>query len=160
MPTRIDSRSGSFNPYDRMMERTNHPSEVWYSDGLQFTCTRCGACCTGEEGFVWLDDVEIAALAQRLQQSESDFCSTYTRRVRGKVSLKEKPGGDCIFWSKTKGCTVYEDRPRQCRTWPFWDSNLATPEDWEETTRICPGAGSGRLFTVEEIVEQAKQIKL
>src|SRR5262245_18529291 len=27
-------------------------SEPWYQDGLEFTCTRCGKCCTGEPGFV------------------------------------------------------------------------------------------------------------
>ena len=27
-------------------------SDPWYNDGLRFTCTRCGHCCTGEPGFV------------------------------------------------------------------------------------------------------------
>eukprot|EP00961_Rhodomonas_salina_P046921 629705-Rhodomonas_salina.2 len=25
-------------------------------------------------------------------------------------------------------CSLYEARPKQCRTWPFWPENLASPE--------------------------------
>ena len=38
--------------------------DPWYRDGLAFTCTRCGACCTGAPGYVWVDADEIAALAE------------------------------------------------------------------------------------------------
>ena len=30
-------------------------AEPWYRDGLRFACTRCGACCTGAPGYVWVD---------------------------------------------------------------------------------------------------------
>ena len=30
-------------------------SAPWYRDGLRFTCTRCGNCCTGAPGYVWVD---------------------------------------------------------------------------------------------------------
>ena len=29
-------------------------SPEWYRDGLRFECTRCGACCTGAPGYVWV----------------------------------------------------------------------------------------------------------
>ena len=37
--------------------------EPWYQDGLHFSCTRCGHCCTGEPGYVWVTDEELAAIA-------------------------------------------------------------------------------------------------
>ena len=60
--------------------------------------------------------------------------------------------GDCVFFdNKTRKCRVYAARPRQCRTWPFWDSNIRTPEAWAETCQVCPGSGKGRLYQLEEI---------
>ena len=72
-------------------------------------------------------------------------------RVGNDYSLIEKPGGDCIFWDKTAGCTVYPARPIQCQTWPFWPENLEAPEDWSRVKRACPGSGQGKVYTVEEI---------
>ena len=60
----------------------------------------------------------------------------------------------------TRRCTVYDARPRQCRTWPFWDSNLRTPEDWEETCRVCPGSGTGRLYQIDQIESQRKVMRI
>jgi Fe-S-cluster containining protein len=55
---------------------------------------------------------------------------------------------------------VYPVRPRQCRTWPFWESNLRSPETWAETCRVCPGSGTGRLYQIEEIHSQAEIIRI
>ena len=63
-------------------------------------------------------------------------------------------------YDRDKGCTVYRVRPAQCRTWPFWESNLATPEDWQRTTEICPGSGEGELIPVEDILRRVKVVKI
>jgi Fe-S-cluster containining protein len=55
---------------------------------------------------------------------------------------------------------VYEQRPRQCKTWPFWDSNLRTPEKWKETCEVCPGSGRGKLISVDEILRQSQVLRL
>ena len=36
----------------------------WYKDGLRFTCTQCGDCCSGGPGFVWLNTDEIRQIAE------------------------------------------------------------------------------------------------
>jgi Fe-S-cluster containining protein len=125
----------------------------WYHDGLAFSCTRCGACCTGAPGFVWVSEEEIDALAQFRGQTAQEFSKQFVRQVGEHYSLIERPGGDCIFWDAQKGCTVYPARPVQCRTWPFWPENVETPAAWRRTTKVCPGSGRGRLYRVEEIVE-------
>lgn len=134
--------------------------ELWYRDGLHFECTQCGKCCTGDPGFVWVNDEEIAAIARHRGMPLREFIPFYTRMARGKRTLRERANGDCVFWDANKGCTVYSVRPRQCRTWPFWASNVETPEDWQRTTDICPGSGQGTFVPVEEIVRRVKVIRM
>jgi Fe-S-cluster containining protein len=139
----------------------NQPTpEPWYADGLAFRCTRCGNCCRGAPGYVWVTPEEVQALAQYRGENLDDFEGLYTRAVGNRRTLREKANGDCVFWDREDGCTVYPVRPRQCRTWPFWESNVATPADWEETCQACPGAGQGELIPVEEITRRIKVIRL
>jgi Fe-S-cluster containining protein len=49
------------------------------------------------------------------------------------------------------GCKIDETRPRQCKTFPFWSSNLKNKTEWEEQEKTCPGIGKGALHTPEEI---------
>ncbi len=129
----------------------------WYRDGLRFECTRCGACCTGAPGYVWVDSEEIARLAEFRGESFEEFSSKYVRQVGIRYSLIERPGGDCIFWERDRGCTVYSARPSQCRTWPFWTENIESPEDWARTQQTCPGSGRGQLVPLEEIEAAARR---
>ena len=134
---------------------------AWFKDGLRFQCTGCGDCCTGAPGYVWVNAEEIAALAERLEMDVDRFERKYVRRVGVRRSLVEFPNGDCVFFdTESRKCTVYEQRPRQCKTWPFWDSNLRTPEAWKETCEVCPGSGRGKLIGVEEILRQSQVLRL
>jgi Fe-S-cluster containining protein len=134
--------------------------EPWYQDGLSFRCTRCGNCCTGEPGYVWVDDEEIAAIARLRGEEVREVVALYTAQGYRGRTLREKANGDCVFYEKGMGCTVYPVRPRQCRTWPFWESNLRTPADWERTRESCPGAGQGDLIPAEEITRRLRVIRL
>ncbi|WP_152051903.1 YkgJ family cysteine cluster protein [Tautonia marina] len=129
----------------------------WYRDGLRFTCTQCGNCCTGAPGYVWVSVEEIERLAERTGLSVEQFGQQYVRQVGRRYSLIERPNGDCIFWDRAAGCTVYEARPIQCRTWPFWTENLESPQDWDEVRRTCPGSGQGQWYSVEEIEAAASR---
>ena len=123
----------------------------WYRDGLKFECTRCGACCTGAPGYVWVGIEEVTRLAEHRKLAIDDFGRTYLRQVGDDLSLIEKPNGDCIFWDAAQGCTVYTARPEQCRTWPFWPENLETPDDWARTCKVCPGSGQGPVYSLDSI---------
>lgn len=118
--------------------------EPWYKEGLRFKCTGCGDCCTGAPGYVWVNQQEIDGLAALLGMKVDKFESKYVRRIGIRRSLVEFSNGDCVFFdNETRKCNVYTERPRQCRTWPFWNSNLKSPETWAETCEACPGSGKG-----------------
>jgi Fe-S-cluster containining protein len=135
------------------------PDSPWYHEGLAFQCTRCGACCTGAPGFVWIAADEIGALAAYQGETIEEFSKKYVRRVGNRYSLIEKPGGDCIFWDRQSGCTVYPARPVQCQTWPFWPEHLESAAAWNRGTRTCPGAGRGQWFSLEEIRASAARTR-
>ena len=133
----------------------------WYRDGLRFQCTQCGNCCTGAPGYVWVNQAEIEQLAQVVGMSVEDFEKKYVRKVGVRKTLDEYANGDCVFFDgQTRKCTVYSARPRQCRTWPFWESNIRTPEAWRRTCEVCPGSGKGTLVSVDEIVKKLAVIRL
>ncbi len=147
----------------------------WYARGLHFTCTECGNCCTGGPGYVWISIEEIERLAAHLKLSPETVVEKYCRKVDGKFSLKERRNRegtyDCIFLKAQKmpkpkpgpdgqldrvpvpikKCSIYEARPLQCRTWPFWPENLVSRKRWDDSGRRCPGINEGRKFTRKQV---------
>ena len=133
----------------------------WYKDGLQFECTGCGDCCTGAPGYVWVTRDEIEQLAAQLKMSVADFEETFVRKVGIRKSLVEYDNGDCVFFdSDARKCTVYEARPRQCRTWPFWGSNVENKAAWNRTSQACPGCNQGKLHSADTILHQISVVRL
>lgn len=124
------------------------PPAPWYAEGLRFTCTQCGNCCGGAPGFVWVSEEECEKLAALLGLAVGVFKRRHTRRLGGRRSLKEFDNGDCEFLGRDEAgrayCTVYHARPEQCRTWPFWGSNLKSRRAWVLTGRGCPGIDTGQ----------------
>jgi len=136
----------------------------WYADGLRFTCTQCGNCCTGPRGFVWFNAEEGRAIAEHLGMSEEAFYGKYARRELSRWTLDEVKVGfgkyDCVFLQEDergrRGCSIYPVRPQQCRTWPFWPENLESPRSWQRASRTCPGIGAGtegegKFYPIEQI---------
>lgn len=134
-------------------------SSPWYKDGLRFHCTGCGKCCTGAPGYVWVSTEERQAIANFLNLSLAEFEKRYTRLVGGKVSLLEnRKNYDCVFL-KDKRCTIYEVRPTQCKTFPWWKSNLASKQSWEETASYCEGVEhpESSLISLDHILSELEK---
>jgi Fe-S-cluster containining protein len=142
------------------MKPTPLQQDPWYENGLHFKCTQCGKCCTGAPGFVWVNDEEEVAIADFLGEDRDRFAAFHVRSLPRGRSLREKANGDCEFYEAGKGCTIYSVRPRQCRTWPFWESNVHSPAAWKETCEICPGSGHGELISADEITARMKVVRL
>lgn len=123
----------------------------WFQQGLRFTCTQCGNCCTGAPGYVWVSEAEEEGMARLLGLTPEAFRARYVREVGERRSLIEKANGDCVFLTEDRRCAVNEGKPRQCITFPFWPRILQDEASWELRSRDCPGMNRGGLFPREEI---------
>ena len=104
-------------------------------------CASCeGNCCIGESGYIWSTPSEIDAMADFLKIGRDKFLKDFTRKVGYRISLRElkiKGSFHCIFFDPDKkGCSIYPVRPKQCRTFPFWDH---FKENIDEVVKECPG---------------------
>ncbi len=135
--------------------------DPWFRQGLKFSCTGCGDCCTGEPGYVWVNKAEIEALAAAIRIDPAEFERRYVRKVGIRKSLREWDNGDCVFFhGESRTCQVYDARPRQCRTWPFWSSNLRSPEAWNEASDRCRGCNRGQVVPLAVIVAHLDRVRV
>jgi len=112
---------------------------------FRFNANACGACegkcCIGSSGFIWVNPREKRMLADSFGLSIEEFSKKYVDRLGQRDSLKEIHVGPnnyaCIFFDlDQKKCTVYDLRPVQCRTFPFWPYYKKHPK---KVAQECPG---------------------
>jgi len=121
-----------------------------YENGIRFECQGSGKCCRYRDGYahVYVSLPERRALAKRLGMRASDFTRAYCLKSDDSYELKSA-GDACIFLDGNM-CSVYEARPGQCRSWPFWPENM-NRFAWPEVAAFCPGVGKGRVRSRREI---------
>ncbi|NLK66490.1 MAG: YkgJ family cysteine cluster protein [Campylobacteraceae bacterium] len=99
-----------------------------------------GKCCTGESGYIWINYEEMTNLSKHLNISIDELKERYLDKFGARYSIKEavyKDGFRCIFFDEEKlNCSIYECRPNQCRTFPFWDY---FKKNYDELERECIG---------------------
>jgi Fe-S-cluster containining protein len=140
------------NEADKLSASTKKDPAKWWAEGVQFECQGSGRCCVshGEFGFVYLTGDDRKKMAGLLKLTTSAFTRKYCRMTDGVWHLKDGEGPECIFL-KNKRCTVYEARPVQCRTWPFWPEVMGAKAWKKEVAQFCPGVGKGPVRRPEEI---------
>ena len=121
-------------------------STLMKQDGFDYlfnpsACQECQAkCCTGESGYIYVSKTEIEAIAKLLSMDVREFVNEYLFKKMYKYSIKERQNGDsheCIFYDPTSnGCSIYDARPNQCKTFPFWDYYKTRVD---ELKLECPG---------------------
>lgn len=90
-------------------------------------CESCaGNCCIGKSGYIWINIVEIEALSKYLGLTLDSFREKYLFKVGYKYSIKEVELSNnsfacCFFDLEKRKCSIYDYRPTQCRTFPFWE---------------------------------------
>jgi hypothetical protein len=115
----------------------------WWRDGVRFSCQGSGRCCVsrGAYGHVYLTLEDRRRLAAALGLPTREFTRRHCAKTDGLFHLND-PGPDCRFLEDRR-CGVYEARPTQCRTWPFWPESM-NPRAWTAIAAYCPGVGKGR----------------
>jgi Fe-S-cluster containining protein len=130
------------------------PMGILYQNGFDFgfdpgACSNCfGNCCRGESGKIRVNHNEILDISGFLQINVIDFIREYLVPIDGGYSIRERFTGDefeCLFFdSRKNSCSIYAQRPLQCRRFPFWD---VFRTDTEALVKECPGVlvGEGLL---------------
>ena len=140
-------------------------------------CASCKAsCCVNFR--VCLTVFDIKRIANATSLSPLDFCelvreeevkhyekaSIFLTGRNGKMGsylpcLKRRRNGHCVFLEKNFSCSLYENRPRVCRCYPFrLDSsgkiakvnNFRCPGDWKKEEIEREGYGEGIMNWDEE----------
>ena len=124
----------------------------FFDRGIRFACRQCGECCTGAPGVIRVNTDEIEAIAAFVGMSVAEFTAAYLTRCDGGLRIREHPDGRCRFYHG--GCRIYPHRPMQCRTWPFWFSNMRSETRWQSVAGECPGIGAGPLVDRDTILER------
>lgn len=137
------------------MKTSTKKPKNWWADGIKFECQGSGNCCLsrGEYGYVFLTRDDRKNMAEHLKLTLSEFTKKYCDRKNGIYHLKEEPEvrSECAFLVNGNRCGVYEARPIQCRTWPFWPEVMNAKTWNKEVKTFCPGVGKGKVHTAEEI---------
>jgi Fe-S-cluster containining protein len=84
-----------------------------------FECIGCGDCCRWS-GSVLLTEGDLAKIATHLGLPEQEFIDRHTRLAPNRIQLAllDHADGCCAFLEGDR-CSIYEARPRQCRSFPF-----------------------------------------
>jgi Fe-S-cluster containining protein len=134
--------------------------EPWYREGLRFQCTECGKCCTGAPGAVWVKEEDKKNLCQLLEVDALTLEKQYLRRLDGRWALQELlPKYDCVFL-EGKRCRIYQARPLQCRTFPFWPGAVASKQSWQHAATYCEGIHDQAPIVPYEKIQQTLALHL
>jgi len=132
-------------------------SNKWWSEGVSFRCQGSGKCCSnhGRFGYVYLTLKERRGIARILKIPTQTFTKRYCKKTDNFFHLINPANSkDCIFL-KNKQCKIYQARPIQCRTWPFWPEVMRRRRAWiRDVSFFCPGAGRGKKISENKIHKQ------
>jgi uncharacterized protein len=126
----------------------------FFDSGIRFECRQCGACCGGDPGTIYLSSSEVSEIAGYLNMTAAEWVGRFCYPYKDSYSLGEDAQGRCRLFDN--GCAVYPVRPMQCRTFPFWFSNLRSIERWRKIAQACPGIGYGRHYDRDQILAIAR----
>jgi Fe-S-cluster containining protein len=121
-------------------------SNIVKKDGFSYAfnvaaCSSCaGRCCTGDSGYIYVNKSEVEKISKLLDMQINDFVKKYLFKKGYKYSIKEleyEGSYECIFYDRdANGCRIYDARPTQCITFPFWDYYKNRVDELQQE---CPG---------------------
>ena len=129
-----------------------------------FLCTSCktqGCCTNSTVPLVFTSDLTDL---KSINKDSADFL--HDRNVNGTLikAINKKPNSnECIFWDERKGCSIYKQRPFDCRAYPFdilkidgkfhWIVYSCNPQsDWKWAEEYLQSLEQDKAF--DEIMEK------
>jgi Fe-S-cluster containining protein len=131
----------------------------FYKSGLRFECTQCGECCRLPGGKIIVTYKDLKQIANYLDLNNEELLKKFCTTNRNNIFLKDSDKNYCIFLEDNH-CRIYEVRPLQCRTFPFWPENLKSKYRWKLVKLYCSGIDQGPIFSYEKIQEISKKQKV
>lgn len=108
-------------------------------------CLSCANCCKNYSPRFKTPDIK--RISKRLGMKESAFIETYLKLdEEGDFVVKSSP---CPFLGTDNYCSVYEDRPSDCRRFPYTDEDVFIKRAalTLKNTSFCPAA----YFVMEKL---------
>ncbi len=105
----------------------------------EFSCTRCGICCSGENGIVVDNTKDLSRLLEYFNISIDELDSKYAKIHNNKRVLRVGEDKNCLFFENGKGCIIHTARPDICRAWPYFRGNMVDSTSFEMAKSDCNG---------------------
>ena len=112
--------------YKRMLERGHKNKMLKELPDLHdeafsnIDCLDCANCCKNYSPR--FKNPDIKRIAKRLKVKEGELVDRYLRLdTDGDYVLKQSP---CTFLQEDNTCSIYEDRPSDCRRYPYTDEDV------------------------------------
>jgi Fe-S-cluster containining protein len=109
-------------------------------------CLTCANCCKNYSPRFKTPDIK--RISKVLSLKESVFIETYLKiDEEGDYVLKTKP---CPFLGADNYCSIYDDRPSDCRRFPYTDEDVFVkrPQLTLKNTGFCPAA----YYVIEKLM--------
>jgi Fe-S-cluster containining protein len=113
-------------------------------------CLACANCCKNYSPRFKTPDIK--RISKVLSLKESVFIETYLKiDEEGDFVLKSKP---CPFLGTDNYCSIYDDRPSDCRRFPYTDEDVFVkrPSLTLKNTSFCPAA----YYVIEKLMQETK----
>ncbi len=128
---------------------------------FRFVCDKCGRCCCDID--IMLNPYDIIRICNRLKITSVRFLKDYASITLGAdsrvpiVLLNTRPR--CVFNKKI--CTIYEDRPTNCRGYPVGRITMTDKDTGEEEAGYivndnCSAIQTKKRQTIEEWLRKEK----
>lgn len=113
-------------------------------------CLQCANCCKNYSPRFKTTDIK--RIAKLLQMKESVFIDTYLNvDEEGDFVVKTKP---CPFLGNDNYCSIYEDRPSDCRRFPYTDEDVIYKR--QQLTLKNSGFCPITYYVLEKLMETGK----
>ena len=116
----------------------------------QVDCLTCANCCKNYSPRFKTPDIK--RISKSLSLKESVFIEKFLKiDDEGDYILQSKP---CPFLGSDNHCSIYEDRPSDCRRFPYTDEDVFVKRQQLtlKNTSFCPAA----YFVIEKLMEASK----
>jgi Fe-S-cluster containining protein len=143
--------------YKYMLEKGNFNKMLYALPELHeeafshINCLDCANCCKNHSPRFKQPDIK--RIAKSLRMKEGDLVANYLKLDEdGDYVTRQKP---CPFLAEDNTCNIYEDRPGDCRRYPYTDEDvfLKRVQLTLKNTVVCPAA----YTVIEKLLELEKK---